>query len=61
MADIVPFKKPTLKDKAKGKTLCRRGFHKWIIDQKKQFDVKQGKLITVYQCKRCGKKKTQAQ
>ena len=61
MADIVPFKKLTLKDKAKGKTLCRRGFHKWIIDQKKQFDVKQGKLITVYQCKRCGKKKTQAQ
>jgi ribosomal protein S17 len=24
----------------------------------KQFDVKQGKLITIYQCKRCDKTKT---
>lgn len=60
MADVIPFKKPTLKEKAKGKTLCSRGFHQWAIDQKKQFDVKQGKLITIYKCTRCGTKKTRA-
>lgn len=38
---------------AKGKTLCGRGFHKWAIDQKKQFDVRQGKLVTVQRCSRC--------
>ena len=54
MADILPFKKPRLKDKHKGKTLCRSGFHKWEINKEKQFDSRQGKLITVSQCKRCG-------
>lgn len=58
MADIVPFKRPSLKEKAKGRTLCSSGFHKWVIDQKKQFDVKRGKLITVHRCKRCGATKT---
>ncbi len=38
---------------ARGKTLCRRGFHKWIIDQRKQFDVREGKLVTVRRCARC--------
>ena len=60
MADVVPFRKPSLKEKARGKTLCARGFHKWVIDQKKQFDVKQGKLITLHRCKRCGAGKTTA-
>lgn len=60
MADILQFKKPKAKDKAKGKTLCKNGFHKWVIDQKKQFDVKQGKLITIKRCKRCGLTKTEA-
>ena len=60
MGDVVRFRKPSLKEKAKGKTLCSRGFHKWVIDQKKQFDVKQGRLITVHRCKRCGKTKTTA-
>lgn len=40
-------------EKHKGKTLCRNGFHKWEISQDKQFDSKQGKLVTVYRCKRC--------
>ncbi len=60
MSNVVRFRKPSLKDKAKGKTLCGRGFHKWVIDQKKQFDVKQGRLITVHRCKRCGDTKTTA-
>ena len=44
MADILEFRKPSLNDKNKGKTLCRHGHHKWVVDKAKQFDVKQGKL-----------------
>jgi hypothetical protein len=57
MADILTFKKKKLSEKHKGKTLCRSGFHKWEIFKEKQFDVKQGKLVSIYQCKRCGKQK----
>ncbi len=59
MGDILQFKKPSLAEKHKGKTLCSRGFHKWRILQEKQFDVKQGKLVTLYRCSRCGKTKTE--
>jgi len=54
MADILPFKKPTLAQKHKGKSLCRSGLHKWEADKHSSFDVSQGKLITLYRCKRCG-------
>ena len=57
MGDILPFKKPSPFEKHKGKTLCRSGFHKWKIIQEKQFDVKQGKLVTILECIRCGEKK----
>ena len=42
MADIIQFKKPRAADKARGKTLCRRGFHKWAVSKQQQFDSKQG-------------------
>lgn len=72
MADILPFKprseaqrararKAEVKDKAKRETLCRSGFHKWTIDKQKQFDVKQGRLVTVHRCSHCGAVKTTAQ
>lgn len=54
MSNVVPFRKPSSKERARGRTLCDSGFHKWVIDQKKQFDVKQGKLVTVERCRRCG-------
>jgi len=54
MGDVIQFKKPSLKEKGKGRTLCNSGFHKWLVDKDKQFDVKAGKLVTVYRCKRCG-------
>ena len=57
MSNVLPFKKPSLKERARGRTLCNSGFHKWVIDQKKQFDVKRGKLVTVQRCKRCGETK----
>jgi len=60
MADIIQFKKPKLKDKHKGKTLCRHGFHKWVVSKQKPFDVKTGKLVTAYKCSRCDATKTEA-
>jgi len=60
MADVLPFRKPSLKEKHKGKTLCRHGHHKWVVDKASQFDVKRGKLVTVYRCVRCDKTKVQA-
>ena len=60
MAVILPFKRPTPAEKHKGKTLCREGFHKWKVVTEKKFDVKQGKLVTLYECARCGKTKVEA-
>ncbi|HEC20050.1 MAG TPA: hypothetical protein ENI97_11985 [Gammaproteobacteria bacterium] len=64
MADILPFKRPARKKRPgeihKGKTLCRHGFHKWVISKDKQFDTRQGKLVTLYVCARCGVHKTRA-
>ncbi|MDH5691991.1 MAG: hypothetical protein OEZ47_02675 [Gammaproteobacteria bacterium] len=60
MGDVLPFKKKKLKDKFKGRSLCKDGFHKWEVDTSQKFDVKQGKLVTVYRCKRCGEIKNEA-
>lgn len=60
MSNILPFKKPSPFVKHKGKTLCKSGFHKWVIQTEKQFDVKQGKLVTVYRCIRCHEQKVEA-
>ncbi|MGM8227258.1 hypothetical protein ACSV5M_11780 [Cellvibrio sp. ARAG 10.3] len=60
MADILPFKRKSPFEKHKGKTLCRSGFHKWVVVKEKQFDVKQGRLVTVYKCERCGEQKVEA-
>ena len=60
MADISPFKKKSPAEKHKGKSLCRSGFHKWKIVTEKKFDVKQGRLVTVYKCTRCGMQKNKA-
>jgi len=60
MADILPFKKLKPKDKHKGKTLCKSGFHKWEAVNN-PFDMKKGKLVTQYHCSRCGASKNNAQ
>jgi hypothetical protein len=60
MGDVLTFRKPSLKEKHKGKTLCKHGHHKWVVDQDKQFDVKQGKLVTIYRCSRCDKRKVKS-
>ena len=60
MGEVVKFKVPKLSEKHKGKSLCKSGFHKWEVLKEQQFDVKKGKLISVYVCKRCGEKKVKA-
>jgi hypothetical protein len=31
-----------------------------MVDKTRQFDVKQGRLVTRYRCERCGKEKVRA-
>lgn len=61
MADIIPFKKKKLSEKFKGRDLCKSGFHKWEVISENKFDVKQGRLVTAYRCKRCGAEKNKAE
>ena len=58
MGKIIRFKKPSLQDRAQGKTLCKRGFHRWKTVTERKFDVKWGKLVTLLRCERCGKEQT---
>jgi hypothetical protein len=60
MGEIVRFKQPSMKERHKGKTLCARGFHKWEALTERPFDVKLGRLVTAYRCRRCGATKTEA-
>jgi hypothetical protein len=56
MADILPFK--AVKKKARrSQGMCQHGHHSWQVWKGKQFDVKQGKLVTVYRCKHCDAQK----
>ena len=57
MGQILKFRKPksSLREKAQGKTLCNSGFHRWKTVSERKFDVKQGKLVTLLRCERCGK------
>lgn len=59
MGEIVKFRKPSLREKADGKTLCKSGFHRWKIVTERKFDVQRGKLVTLRRCERCGKEKTE--
>ncbi len=58
MGEVIKFKKPSLREKAEGKTLCQSGFHKWKVVTENKFDVKHGKLLTLLRCERCGKEQT---
>ncbi|WP_439510432.1 hypothetical protein [Marinimicrobium koreense] len=58
--NVIAFKRPSAQEKHKGKTLCRSGFHKWKVVTERKFDVKQGKLVTLYECTRCKAQKSTA-
>ena len=60
MADILPFKPRPKVAKQKGRALCKHGHHKWKVLTAQQFDVKQGRLVTAFECDRCGKRKVEA-
>ncbi len=58
MGEVIKFRRPSARERAEGKTLCETGFHKWRVATEKKFDVKRGRLVTLYRCARCGKEKT---
>lgn len=53
MSNVINFRKARQK-RAAGKTLCTSGFHKWQNVGTRRFDVKQGKLVNLEKCSRCG-------
>ncbi|MEJ2575422.1 MAG: hypothetical protein P8106_01735 [Gammaproteobacteria bacterium] len=60
MGEILPFKRKSASERNKGKSLCRHGHHKWEIEKRAVFDVKQGRLVTRSRCARCGLTRTEA-
>lgn len=60
MGEVIKFKRPSPAKKHKGKTLCKSGFHRWEVQSDQPFDVKLGRLVTLYRCSRCGATKTEA-
>lgn len=60
MGEILPFKRPKASMRHRGKSLCRDGHHKWAVDAQSVFDVKLGRLVTRYACRRCGKTRVRA-
>lgn len=59
--DVIAFpgkRARTARRKAKSKSLCREGYHRWQVDKQSRFDTHSGKLITTRVCERCGIKKT---
>lgn len=55
MAEILQFRPR----KPRKLGLCQHGFHAWKICNEKRFDVKAGKLVTAYECTRCGANRTE--
>jgi hypothetical protein len=54
MADILPFEKVNSSE-VKKLGLCGHGHHQWKVRKNTQFDTKRGKLVSRFQCERCGK------
>jgi hypothetical protein len=52
-ASLKAARRRAAKARAKGTTLCRRGFHDWSVDAGTRFDVKEGRLVTRVRCARC--------
>lgn len=59
MGKVLTFKKSKTVKKRQAGTLCRRGFHKWVLLDT-PFDSKQGRLVSRYRCERCGEEKIEA-
>ncbi len=60
MAEVVPFKRrERRRRRAEGDTLCRAGRHKWEVVSDSRFDVREGRLVTVLRCRRCGRERVE--
>ena len=57
MGDVIRLKAVRRK-RAEGRTLCDSGFHKWQVVTERRFDVRQGKLVSLERCRRCGRERT---
>lgn len=60
MSKVVSFQKAKKARQKRISPLCREGFHNWQPVKNTGFDVKQGKLVTLLRCARCGAEKTEA-
>ncbi|WP_290652377.1 hypothetical protein [Aquisalimonas sp.] len=61
MADVISLQRRQRRQrKREGDTLCRAGRHKWEVVSDSRFDVKQGRLVTVRRCRRCGRERAEA-
>jgi hypothetical protein len=56
MGDVIPFQRKTIKPRS---LLCANNHHRWVASKNTPFASKQGKLVTVYKCERCGIEKTE--
>ena len=54
------FGKVAQRKKNARSSLCQNGHHRWVVDKKQRFDVKQGKLVTLRRCSKCGATRTSA-
>lgn len=61
MGDVVPLKRPPGKGSGKGAALCRNGHHRWQVLKTLPFDVRRGRLVTVYRCERCGAERSRSE
>lgn len=55
MGDVIRFDQARKKKPRRG--MCQHDIHKWRVVSESRFDVKQGRLVTVYRCEHCGKEK----
>lgn len=60
VVSLAAFKKKQRAAAGKQSTLCGNGHHSWVVDKANVFDVKAGKLVTRWLCKRCGTSKVEA-
>jgi hypothetical protein len=63
MADILRFRsrQQLANERARGRTLCRSGFHRWEVATDTRFDVRRGRLVTLERCARCGEERVTAE
>ncbi|MFV8834821.1 hypothetical protein [Aquisalimonas sp.] len=60
MADVIPLQRRQRRQrKREGDTLCRAGRHRWEVVTESRFDVREGRLVTVLRCSRCGRERTE--